>query len=180
MRRRIFLPYINNVKLKTVLLGLAVLTSPALTSIAVAQSAPAAASTYFGINTLGVQATYDAGPYAVRLSAGARTVLGLVYGVGADLAGLYPVYTDAQAASKLSLGLGVDLNYYFASPLVGLGGGSDVNATALTYRPHVLVNYERSLSTQTSFFLETSLGYAIVPNLGGAIYPGVRLGLNFH
>jgi hypothetical protein len=180
VRRRIFLPYISNVKLKTISLGLAILTSSALTSIAAAQSAPAAASTYFGVNTLGVQATYDAGPYAVRLSVGARTVLGLVYGVGADVAGLYAVYNDPQASSKLSLGAGVDLNYYFASPLVGLGGGSDVNASVLTYRPNVLVNYEHSVSNRSSFFIETSLGYAIVPGVGGAIYPGVRLGLNFH
>ncbi|WP_293910765.1 hypothetical protein [Deinococcus sp.] len=159
----------------------AALISPA-TAQSAAQTKPqtskTAPSTSFGVNTLGAQVTYDTGTFALRLSVGGRTALGLVYGVGADVAALYPVYQDTQAASKLSLGAGVDVNYFFASPFLGNGG--DINGSVVSYRPHVLLNYEHSMSLNSSFFLETSLGYAFIPSIGAAIYPGLRLGLNFH
>lgn len=158
------------------LLGLTLAALP----VAAAQSAP---QSYFGLNTLGAQVTYDTGKYALRLSGGGRTVLGLVYGIGADAAALFPVVGDLNTPSRLSLGAGLDVDVFFASLIIGdcaspTACGNSA-AAAVAYRPHVLVNYERRLSDNVTFFTEGSIGVAIAPELGHIVYPGLRLGLNF-
>ena len=97
---------------------------------------------HFGLNTLGAQVTYDTGKYALRLSGGGGSVLGLVYGIGADAAALFPVVGDLNTPSRLSLGAGLDVDVFFASLIIGdcappTACGNPA-AAAVAYRPHVL------------------------------------------
>ena len=158
---------------------LASLLTAALIPTAAAQGA-APARTYFGINTLGVQATYDTGQYALRLGAGGRTIV-VVYGtgVGLDADVLFPVSGSLDTPTRFSLGGGLDLNAY-ASGYFNCGniGPCAPFPSIISVRPHLLAQYEWRLNPKLTFFTEGSLGYA-VSNVGSVVYPGVRLGLNF-
>ncbi|WP_420594795.1 hypothetical protein [Deinococcus sp.] len=134
-----------------------------------------APETYFGLNTLGGQVTYDTGRYALRLGVGGRTVLFVfANGVGADAAVLFPITGTRDTPSRFSLGAGLDANAYFAT-LLDNPNGSGV----YVLRPHVLAQYETRLSQRVTFFTEGSLGYAFSFNDGGIVYPGIKLGINF-
>ncbi len=129
---------------------------------------------YFGVNTLGAQVTYDTGQYALRFGAGGRTVV-LVFGngVGVDAAALFPLTGSLNSPSRFSIGAGLDANVY-VSGFVDAGQGFNV----YSLRPHLLAQYETRLSRSVTLFTEASVGYAFSAG-GGLIYPGLRLGLNF-
>ena len=154
----------------------AVLTFTVFSSLGAAQTTRLALKpqTYFGLNTLGAQVTYDTGRYALRLGVGGRTVLFVfANGVGADAAILFPITGTRETPSRFSLGAGMDANLYLSNFVDG------TNTSAYTLRPHVLAQYETRLSQRVTFFTEGSVGYAFSPGNGGIVYPGIKLGINF-
>ena len=162
--------------MKRLFICIAALTLAALSSLGAAQTTRLALKppTYFGLNTLGGQVTYDTGRYALRLGVGGRTVLFVfANGVGADAAVLFPITGTRDTPSRFSLGAGMDANLYLSNFVDG------TNTSAYTLRPHVLAQYETRLSQKVTLFSEASVGYAFSPGNGGIVYPGIKVGINF-
>ncbi len=161
----------------------AALSTLSLASLAAAQTqnVQSRPQTYFGVNTLGAQVTYDTGSYALRLGAGGRTVLYVFgNGVGLDADVLFPVSGSLETPTRFSLGGGLDLNAYASGYFLtcSLDAGCAGFPNLFSLRPHLLAQYEWRLNPKLTLFTEGSLGYAI-SNVGSVVYPGVRLGLNF-
>ena len=99
-------------------------------SAAAAQTTQTTPQSYFGVNTLGAQVTYDTGQYALRFGAGGRTVV-LVFGngVGVDAAALFPLTGSLNSPSRFSIGAGLDANVY-VSGFVDAGRASMSTACA--------------------------------------------------
>ena len=140
-------------------------------------AAQAAPSTYVGVRVLGegplalglgVQVTYDAGSYALRLGANAKSFLGFTLGLGADAAALFPLTGNTETPGRVLAGGGVDVDRH--------------NGILTVVRPHLLVNGEYRVARFASVFAEASVGYALFSGgdaTAGTFAPGLRVGLNF-
>lgn len=141
----------------------------------VAQAAP---STYYGVRLsvdtpldfgVGVQATYDAGGYALRAGADVRSLVGYTLGFGADASVLFPLVGTPNTPSRVQAGAGL---------------GVERHSGVLTLvRPHLLINGEVRVARSVTAFAEGSLGYTfLLPGQGEGLNlfsPGLRVGLNF-
>ena len=141
----------------------------------VAQAAP---STYYGVRLsvdtpldfgVGVQATYDAGGYALRAGVDVRSLVGYTLGFGADVGVLFPLVGTPNTASRVQAGAGLGLERH--------------NGVLTVVRPHLLLGGEVRVARSVTAFAEGSLGYSfLLPGEGEGLNlfsPGLRVGLNF-